>query len=124
LTGTSPAGHRISLNNLKASTVVLYFWSASDKRSIREADGMEGVYLSFGKKGVGLGGSGVRIDSVPTALGVKLAHTAVLQVSYPPAGVFAQAENSPTYFMRWIGVNSIPASGTGQATRPDCPAAR
>jgi Flp pilus assembly protein TadG len=27
--------------------------------------------------------------------------------------------NSPTYFMRWIGVNSLPVSGTGQATRPN-----
>jgi|HubBroStandDraft_6_1064221.scaffolds.fasta_scaffold80212_2 Flp pilus assembly protein TadG len=27
--------------------------------------------------------------------------------------------NSPTYFMRWVGVNSIPISATGQATRPN-----
>jgi len=27
--------------------------------------------------------------------------------------------NSPTYFMRWVGVNSLPVSGTGQATRPN-----
>ncbi len=56
LTGMSPSGARVSLNNMKASTVVLYFWSANDKRSIHEAEGMEGVYMSFGKKGVGLVG--------------------------------------------------------------------
>ena len=27
--------------------------------------------------------------------------------------------NSPTYFMRWLGVNSIPVSATGSATRPN-----
>lgn len=27
--------------------------------------------------------------------------------------------NSPTYFMRWVGVNSIPITATGQATRPN-----
>jgi len=27
--------------------------------------------------------------------------------------------NSPTYFMRWIGVNTLPISATGQATRPN-----
>ncbi|MGD1097990.1 MAG: vWA domain-containing protein [Bryobacteraceae bacterium] len=27
--------------------------------------------------------------------------------------------NSPTYFMRWIGVNSVAVSGTGQTTRPN-----
>jgi Flp pilus assembly protein TadG len=27
--------------------------------------------------------------------------------------------NSPTYFMRWIGVNSITVAATGQATRPN-----
>jgi len=57
LSGTSPDGrHRVSVGSLKQPTVVLYFWSAGDKRSIREADAMEGVYELYRGKGVGLVG--------------------------------------------------------------------
>lgn len=56
LTGTSPDGRRVSLDSIPGSTLVLYFWSANSKRSIREADGMEGVYNQYHSKGVGLVG--------------------------------------------------------------------
>lgn len=37
-----------------------------------------------------------------------------------PLGITVTATvNAPTYFMRWIGVNSIAVSATGQATRPN-----
>jgi peroxiredoxin len=56
LSGTSPGGRRVSLDSIGAPTVVLYFWSASDTKSIREADGMEGVYNQYHSQGVGLVG--------------------------------------------------------------------
>jgi peroxiredoxin len=56
LSGISPGGRRVSLDGIGASTVVLYFWSANSSKSIREADGMEGVYNQYHSKGVGLVG--------------------------------------------------------------------
>jgi len=66
LSGTSPDGRRISLSQLSAPTVVLYFWSANNKQSIREADGMDGVYELYRNKGVGLVGvvSGASVTQV------------------------------------------------------------
>lgn len=56
LSGISPGGRRVSLDSISAPTVVLYFWSASSSNSIREADGMEGVYNQYHSKGVGVVG--------------------------------------------------------------------
>jgi hypothetical protein len=56
LSGISPDGRRVSLDSIPASTLVLYFWSANNKKSIREVDGMEGVYNQYHSKGVGLVG--------------------------------------------------------------------
>jgi peroxiredoxin len=56
LSGVSPGGRRVSLDSISAPTVVLYFWSATNTKSIREADGMEGVYNQYHTKGVGLVG--------------------------------------------------------------------
>ena len=56
LSGTSPDGRRVSLDNIGTTTVVLYFWSANNKESIREADGMEGVYNQYRGRGVSLEG--------------------------------------------------------------------
>jgi peroxiredoxin len=46
----------VSLDSISAATVVLYFWSAANTKSIREVDGMEGVYNQYHGKGVGLVG--------------------------------------------------------------------
>ena len=54
LSGSSPAGGRVSLDSLSQPTLVLYFWSANDKNSVREAEAMEGVYNTYGGKRVGL----------------------------------------------------------------------
>lgn len=57
LSGISPDGHhRVSLGSFKQPMVVVYFWSANDKRSIREADAMDGVYEMYRGKSVGLVG--------------------------------------------------------------------
>jgi peroxiredoxin len=56
LSGTSPGGRRVSLDSISAPTVVLYFWSANNSKSVREADGMEGVYNQYRGKGVGVVG--------------------------------------------------------------------
>lgn len=56
LSGISPGGRRVSLDSISAPTVVLYFWSATNSKSIREADGMEGVYNQYRGKGVGVVG--------------------------------------------------------------------
>jgi peroxiredoxin len=56
LSGTSPAGGRVSLDTFNQPTVVLYFWSANDKKSVRDAGAMEGIYNLYRGKGVGLVG--------------------------------------------------------------------
>ena len=56
LSGTSPNGQRVSLDRMPDPTVVLYFWSAGSQKSIREADGMEGVFNGYRGKGVSLVG--------------------------------------------------------------------
>jgi hypothetical protein len=56
LSGISPVGHPVSLASLNQPTLVLHFWSASGKKSIHEADEMEGVYNQYRGKGVGLVG--------------------------------------------------------------------
>lgn len=56
LAGTAPDGSRVSLNQSVARTMVVYFWSANDKRSIREAGGMDGINELYGHKGVALVG--------------------------------------------------------------------
>jgi len=56
LSGISPGGRRVSLDSISAPTVVLYFWSANNSKSVREVDGMEGVYNQYHGKGVGLVG--------------------------------------------------------------------
>lgn len=70
LSGTSPDGRRVSLDSISAPTVVLYFWSANNQESIREADGMEGVYNQYRGKGVSLVGvvSGSSVASVRRVL--------------------------------------------------------
>jgi len=69
LSGTSPDGRRVSLDNISSPTLVLYFWSASNQGSIREAEGMESIYNQYRGKGVGLvgvvsGSSATRVRSV------------------------------------------------------------
>jgi peroxiredoxin len=56
LSGISPEGRRVSLGSLREPTVVVYFWSANDKNSVREASGMDGVYETYRGKGVALMG--------------------------------------------------------------------
>jgi len=56
LSGTSPEGRRVSLASINSPTVVLYFWSANNQKSIREVDAMESVYNKYHAKGVGLVG--------------------------------------------------------------------
>jgi peroxiredoxin len=56
LSGISPEGRRVSLGSLREPTVVVYFWSANDKNSVREASGMNGVYETYHRKGVALMG--------------------------------------------------------------------
>ncbi len=56
LSGISPGGRRVSLDSIGAPTVVLYFWSADSKKSIRETDEVEGIYNQYHAKGVGLVG--------------------------------------------------------------------
>lgn len=56
MSGISPGGRRVSLDSISAPTVVLYFWSANNTKSIREADGMEGVYNQYHTKGIGVVG--------------------------------------------------------------------
>jgi peroxiredoxin len=56
LSGVSPDGRRVSLASIGAPTVVLYFWSANNKKSILEAHRMEEIYNQYHGKGVGLVG--------------------------------------------------------------------
>jgi len=56
LSGLSPKGRRVSLDALAAPTVVLYFWSANDRKSIREAEAMDAIFETYQGKGVGLVG--------------------------------------------------------------------
>jgi peroxiredoxin len=52
LSGVSPSGRRVSLGGIGSPIVVLYFWSATNRKSIREVEGMEGIYNTYQKKGV------------------------------------------------------------------------
>jgi hypothetical protein len=54
LSGTSPDGRRVSLDNISSPTVVLYFWSANNRNSIRATDGVEGIHTAYRRKGVAL----------------------------------------------------------------------
>jgi peroxiredoxin len=56
LSGVGPNGRRVSLAGIASPIVVLYFWSATSRSSIREADGMEGIYNQYRSKGVTLVG--------------------------------------------------------------------
>jgi len=61
--------------------------------------------------------------NVPTG-GYETCNTAVCATFTPnTAGTLAitvnATVNSPTYFMRWVGVNSVAVSATGQAARPN-----
>ncbi|HTS76015.1 MAG TPA: TlpA disulfide reductase family protein [Bryobacteraceae bacterium] len=56
LSGTSPDGRRVSLEQLSAPTIVLYFWAANDRKSVQKADEMVGVYELYRHKGVALVG--------------------------------------------------------------------
>jgi len=66
LSGASPTGRRVSLDQLSAPTVVLYFWSTNDKKSIREADAMDAVWEMYHQKGVAVVGivSGASVAQV------------------------------------------------------------
>lgn len=70
------------------------------------------------------GGSGESACSNAPAGGYETCNTEVCATFVPNSqGTLAitvtATVNSPTYFMRWVGVNSLPVSGTGQATRPN-----
>jgi len=67
LSGTSPDGRHVSLASIGAPTVVLYFWSANNKKSIIEAHRMEEIYNQYRGKGVGL----VGVVSGSSAAGVR-----------------------------------------------------
>jgi len=45
-------GDRVDLSKMRAPNVVLYFWSARDKRSIKNAEPMDVVYDAFHSHGV------------------------------------------------------------------------
>ncbi len=69
LSGRSPDGRRVSLDDISAPTVVLYFWSVNNQNSIREADGLERVYEQYHGKGVSVvgvvsGSSAARVRQV------------------------------------------------------------
>jgi Flp pilus assembly protein TadG len=70
------------------------------------------------------GGSGQSACANTPAGGYETCNTAVCASFTPnPVGTLSitvnATVNSPTYFMRWIGVNSVAVSATGQATRPN-----
>lgn len=69
LSGRSPDGRRVSLDDIRTPTVVLYFWSVNNQNSIREADGLERVYEQYHGKGVSVlgvvsGSSAARVRQV------------------------------------------------------------
>lgn len=71
LSGPSPTGVRVSLDNLKAPLTVLYFWSTNDKESIREAAEVAGIFEVYGRKGVSIVGvvSGASAAQVRKVMG-------------------------------------------------------
>ena len=45
-------GNRVDLSMIHTPTVVLYFWSAADKRGIQKAEDMENIYEQYHPRGV------------------------------------------------------------------------
>jgi peroxiredoxin len=52
-------GRRIELDKMRAPYVVLYFWSAGDRKQIEESEALEQFYDQYHKRGIELIGVGV-----------------------------------------------------------------